>query len=72
MLFTTVRFTKPEEIEKYTRQVNAEALAVVPAPPAVGQTKGRKKRRPPAPAEPATLHFIPKTAVTRKHAKGRR
>jgi hypothetical protein len=75
MLFTTVRFTTPEETEKFTRQAIAEALAALPPPPARRQTKGRKKaknRLPATPPPPATLRFIPKTAVARKRPKGRR
>jgi hypothetical protein len=75
MLFTTVRFTTPEETEKFTRQAIAEALAALPSPAAIGQTKGgkkAKKRRGATPPPPATLHFIPKSAVSRKRPKGQR
>jgi hypothetical protein len=75
MLYTMVRFTTPEETEKFTRQAIAEALAALPPAPAVGQAKGRKKakkRRPATPPPRATLHFIPKNALARKRPKGRR
>ncbi len=74
MLYTMVRFTTPEEMERFTRKALGEVLAAVPPSGDPPQIKGRRKtrkRRSPAP-EAVTLHFVPKNAVARKCPKRRR